>query len=298
MTDYPLLIFNSNLNYSSYSSNFNHPFIITSNSNIEILSYSNIFSNSILLQSNIYFNINNSNKFTINSNISTIINSLDIKGNSGTITNQGGAYFSILSGAYNQFYAPEYTNFSLRTFDNIICGKNSYALSDIRIKKNVSNIDDISSLEKILRVEPKIYGYIDNIQRTNSNVYGFIAQQIREVLPEATELTTKYIPNIFKLGKINVNRINLNEEDLKKINIGDELEIYTKNNSYEVKIIAKDNNGIDIDKNIEDNDIFLYGIKVKDFHIIDKSYLYTLNICATQELARIIEGLKERINNL
>jgi hypothetical protein len=298
MTDYPLLIFNSNFNYSSYSSNFNHPFIITSNSNIEILSYSNNFSNSILLQSNIYFNINNSNKFTINSNISTIINSLDIKGNSGTITNQGGAYFSILSGAYNQFYAPEYTNFSLRTFDNIICGKNSYALSDRRIKNNISNIDDETSLNKILKIEPKIYGYIDNIRRTNSNVYGFIAQQVREVLPEATELTSKYIPNIFKLGKINGNRINLNEEDLNKINIGDEIEIYTKNNSYEVKIIAKDNSGINIDKIIEENDIFIYGIKVKDFHIIDKSYLYTLNICATQELARIIEGLKERINNL
>ena len=53
----------------------------------------------------------------------------------------------------------------------------------MRIKTNISNIDDLSSLEKILKVEPKIYGYIDNIQRTNSNVYGFIAQQIRDILP-------------------------------------------------------------------------------------------------------------------
>ena len=92
--------------------------------------------------------------------------------------------------------------------------------------------------------------------------------------------------------------INLNEEDLKKIEIGDVLEIYTKDNSYEVNVINKDNDRIEIDKNIVDNDIFIYGRLVKDFHIIDKSYLYTLNICATQELARIVKDLKERINNL
>ena len=184
------------------------------------------------------------------------------------------------------------------TIQNIICSKNSYALSDKRIKKNISNIDDESSLDKILNIEPKIYGYIDNIQRTNSNVYGFIAQQIRDILPEATELTTKFIPDIFKLVKKNGNRINLNDEELKKIEIGDILEIYTKDNSYEVKVINKDNDSIEIDRNIKENDIFIYGRQVKDFHIIDKSYLYTLNICATQELARIVEGLKERINSL
>jgi hypothetical protein len=286
--------------FSSYSSNFNNPFIRTSNNNLELLSYTNNNINSLLLESNIKLITNDNNRLTFNSNIISINNSLDINGNSGTITNQGGAYFTtnIASSSYSNGYMPEYTSFSLRTFDNIICGKNSYTLSDIRIKKNVSNIDDISSLEKILKVEPKIYGYIDNIQRTNSNVYGFIAQQIRDILPEATELTTKFIPDIFKLVKKNENRINLNEEDLKKIELGDVLEIYTKDNSYDVKVIKKDNDGIEIDMNIKDNDIFIYGRQVKDFHIIDKSYLYTLNICATQELARIVEGLKERINNL
>jgi hypothetical protein len=286
--------------FSSYSSNFNNPFIRTSNNNLELLSYTNNNINSLLLESNIKLITNDNNRLTFNSNIISINNSLDIKGNSGNITNQGGAYFTtnIASSSYSNGYIPEYTRFSLKTFDNIICGKNSYALSDIRIKKNVSNIDDISSLEKILRVEPKIYGYIDNIQRTNSNVYGFIAQQIRDILPEATELTTKFIPDIFKLVKINENRINLNEEELKKIEIGDILEIYTKDNTYDVKVIKKDNDGIEIDMNIKDNDIFIYGRQVKDFHIIDKSYLYTLNICATQELARIVEGLKERINSL
>jgi len=33
---------------------------------------------------------------------------------------------------------------------------------------------------------------------------------------------------------------------------------------------------------------YLYGSYVKDFHILDKSYLYTLNICATQQIYKDI----------
>ena len=45
---------------------------------------------------------------------------------------------------------------------------------------------------------------------------------------------------------------------------------------------------IKIDKTYDD-DVFVYGSKVDDFHTLDKSYIYTLNVCATQELYRIIE---------
>ena len=36
-------------------------------------------------------------------------------------------------------------------------------------------------------------------------------------------------------------------------------------------------------------DAFVYGSKVNDFHSLDKSYIYTLNVCATQELYKIIQ---------
>ena len=43
-----------------------------------------------------------------------------------------------------------------------------------------------------------------------------------------------------------------------------------------------------IDKDINETQIFIYGSFVKDFHILDKSYLYTLNICATQQIYKDI----------
>ena len=284
----------------------------------------------------------------INSNIVNINNCLDITGNSGTITNVGGAYItSTIGGAFESGYSSTPIVFSLRTADNIICGKNSYALSDKRIKKDIYDINDNDALLKIMKIEPKTYNYIDTIQRTSSNVYGFIAQQIREVIPEAVEIISKFVPNIYKLVSINKNKFFL--DDYGELKINDILQIYTLNSIEEVKILQINpilnsnlnsneillnsneillnsneillnsnlNSNLNIneillnsnlnynlnsneillnsikyeiiiDKDIEDVEIFVYGSYVKDFHILDKSYLYTLNICATQQIYKDI----------
>ena len=53
-----------------------------------------------------------------------------------------------------------------------------------------------------------------------------------------------------------------------------------------------------------DNKIFVYGTEIDDFHTLDKTYIFTLNVCATQELHRrieaqdvIIKAQNERINS-
>ncbi len=46
---------------------------------------------------------------------------------------------------------------------------------------------------------------------------------------------------------------------------------------------------IKIDKIYDNDDVFIYGSKVTDFHTLDKSYIYTLNVCATQELYKLIQ---------
>ena len=35
--------------------------------------------------------------------------------------------------------------------------------------------------------------------------------------------------------------------------------------------------------------LFVYGTEVEDFHTLNKEYIFTLNVCATQELHRRIE---------
>ena len=55
---------------------------------------------------------------------------------------------------------------------------------------------------------------------------------------------------------------------------------------------------ITIDKEIEGNQCFVYGCEVNDFHTISKEYIFTLNVCATQELHRKITIQEERILEL
>jgi hypothetical protein len=58
----------------------------------------------------------------------------------------------------------------------------SFNLSDRRIKRDIVEINDDDALNKILLVQPISYYYRDETRnRGNGKVYGFIAQQIKEV---------------------------------------------------------------------------------------------------------------------
>ena len=187
---------------------------------------------------------------------------------------------------------------------NVWCKSNSIASSDIRIKKDIEDINDVSALEKILQIQPKTYKYIDTLFKKSFTVIGFIAQQIKEVIPEAVELAEEYIPNVYKVATTNEDIINLDNTEILKVN--DDIKIYDKNGTAELsKIIEVNETSIKIDKTYNNDDVFIYGSKVVDFHTLDKSYIYTLNVCATQELYKlitqqniIIQDLQNRISIL
>jgi hypothetical protein len=178
---------------------------------------------------------------------------------------------------------------------------NLYYSSDIRIKKNIIDINDSSALDLILAIQPKIYNYIDNINKTNCNVYGFIAQQIKEVIPEAISIQSNIIPNIYNFGKIiNSNTINTSYVISSNILINDKIRIITTEEGEKEYNITSINssNSFNINTNLKGSNCFIYGTKIDDFHILDKSYIYTLNVCATQELHRIIQRQQEQINQM
>ena len=53
-----------------------------------------------------------------------------------------------------------------------------------------------------------------------------------------------------------------------------------------------------IDKEINTEKIFIYGKEMNDFHSLKKDYIFTLNVCATQELYKIIQKQETIINDL
>ena len=76
------------------------------------------------------------------------------------------------------------------------------AYSDKRIKNDIVELDDNESLNLINQLEVKKYKYKDVIKRSNTETYGFIAQQVEDVIPLATNTKSDYLPSIYELGDI------------------------------------------------------------------------------------------------
>jgi hypothetical protein len=96
-------------------------------------------------------------------------------------------------------------------------------LSDRRIKKDIKEIDDESALEKFRLLKPSKYKYIEPLLsgRTDKEVYGYIAQEVAEVLPEGVTICDSnentnqgHIPNIMSMCRIESQSISSDAYDI------------------------------------------------------------------------------------
>jgi hypothetical protein len=162
----------------------------------------------------------------------------------------------------------------------------SSSASDSRIKKDIEDINDETALNKLLLIQPTTYNYIDQDRNKGyGKVYGFIAQQIKDVIPEAITIVKKeIIPNICKSCLVK-NKREIYHNIPTDIPIDTDVKI--DNVLYKIKKIYKEY--FEIDQDINTDTAFVYGYSVDDFHSLNKDYIFTLNVCATQELYRRIE---------
>jgi hypothetical protein len=74
------------------------------------------------------------------------------------------------------------------------------------------DVRDSSALDKLRLLKPKTYNYIDIITKENEQVYGFIAQEVSEVISDSTTLTIDKIPNIYQLADVCNNQLILQNQ--------------------------------------------------------------------------------------
>jgi hypothetical protein len=190
------------------------------------------------------------------------------------------------------------------TFESSIWVKSAFVLlsSDSRIKKDVEELDDGECLNKLLALKPVKYSYIDNTRNIEGKkVYGFIAQDVKEVLPEMIRINDDYIPNIYKIASYHIENKIINIDFEYNIIVGTKLRIYQDyiDNFTDCIITEKLNDtSFKIDKELEKEAIFIYGSQVEDFHRMDKNYFHALTVSSCQELHRKIVSQQAEIDEL
>jgi hypothetical protein len=174
--------------------------------------------------------------------------------------------------------------------------------SDERIKTNIQDIKTNTALQMILALQPKTFNYVDKELNKIKQTYGFIAQHVEDILPEAVTIQTEIIPNIYRSCLHNSNMLIFSDDiDTKDIYIGSNIRLIDNDNKQIVrKILDYSSNSITIDEIIINtcNTYFAYGTEVNDFHSLKTDFIYTVNVAATQELAGRLDKSSNIINNL
>ena len=184
-------------------------------------------------------------------------------------------------------------------------------VSDRRIKEDIVDFSDNYALELVKKIKCKKYNYLDKTTTGPSKVIGFIAQNVNDVLPNAINFQTEFIPD--KQQLLNSDEFSWEEyldpsdNELKYL-----LNIYNYDVSANTHVKfhlannKKDNNdisGVDISGNVEcitsisrddgkflfDSSydvVFIYGKLINDLHRVDKDKIYALHHSAIQEIDR------------
>jgi uncharacterized protein YjbI with pentapeptide repeats len=189
-------------------------------------------------------------------------------------------------------------------FEHHIATEQLQVFSDKRIKENIVEIDDGFSLQKVRDISCVWYDYKDKISRGGMRVVGFIAQQVKEHLPEAISLLTDVIPNeMRKLENVSWRSLDISgfnmSSDLQDVS-GVKYRFYLCNdisdNEVMKEVVGNEDNTFTFDQSW--NNVFCYGKEVDDFHTLDKQKLFALNFSATQEIDRQQTADKIRIKTL
>jgi hypothetical protein len=222
---------------------------------------------------------------------------------SGALQVRGGAGFG------KAIYAPAFT-----------------VSSDSRIKKNITDMSGQSSLESLRNLKPSEYSLINNPEQ--SKVYGLIAQEVKQNIPEAVSIGTDFVPSIYEMAFINDdkttvtlinkttdvswNRIKISDEHYDVADIIDDKTFRIKMEIPKDKIELVDVSGTKLTLNqgvyrykdtneiytgIVNNGVFVYGPEVPDFHSLNMDVIWTVTTRATQELDRQLQEARQTIRN-
>jgi len=193
------------------------------------------------------------------------------------------------------------TAISIKATGSIWSGDKFISTSDLRVKKNRTKLDTNDCLEIINNIEPVTFNFIDTIQYTQNKSYGFIAQEIEKIIPDAIITTSNFIPSIMEV--CDVEKIGTNKY---KIQLSKEL----NKNAKKIKMYDIDNKIYEADIEIYDEkkkeliisnegdlleQMFIYGEEILDFKTLEKDVIWTITTAAVKELNIKLQQEKQKV---
>lgn len=171
--------------------------------------------------------------------------------------------------------------------------------SDARIKHVQGISNSQADLSTLMKIEIADYQMIDTIAHGSSMTKKVIAQQVHSVYPEAVSTTlTEVVPDIFQTAEVKDGWIML-PTDLQP---GDRVKLITKESNEVYEVLEAEPTRFKVAQLLTPNSqlltVFVYGREVQDFHMVDYDALSMLNISATQQQQKLIEGQQEEIETL
>ena len=168
-------------------------------------------------------------------------------------------------------------------------------VSDRRIKTDVESSDPVADLAALKRLSVREYGYKDKVHYGDERSRGFIAQEVREILPGVVSQTSKIIPDIYEKaiqrdGWIEL-KTDLQPGDLVRL-------IDRKNQDAELEVLEVAEGKFRTAFEPATEDVFVYGREVDDFLAVDYDAIAVVNVSATQQLAKEVDALRVENNEL
>jgi hypothetical protein len=178
--------------------------------------------------------------------------------------------------------------------------------SDARIKKDIIDIDDGEALAILRLIEPKKYKYKDSTRPTGE-VIGFIAQQIRDVLPHAHKYSLETLPNIQQVGVVIDDIITTNTDMVFEYddqgNLFSTIVVYgeTFDNPTKIQFEIIDARSIRFTGELPPlrvinyvSCVYIQGQEVNNFNTVKKDVIFTVSVAALQEVDRQLQSEKEK----
>lgn len=224
-------------------------------------------------------------------------------------------YYTVSStGAYG--YLNSAGSHSISSGININYGINAVArirstefnsVSDSRIKEHVLTANSKEDLQKISQLRVIQYRYIDTLEKGPGLKYGFIAQDVEKILPEAVHQNQDFIPDIFeKALTVQVDsekkQLTVTTQKSHGLKVGDRVRVMCVVGKTEARLeksvaaILSEHTFVLSEWADPVDALFVYGKRVDDFRVIDYAQVFSSGVSAIQALAKTIDSQEKIIH--